>query len=164
MGKESDQISRIEGRRLMSKMGVASSQQQSKRLLSRMVGESSQQPRVEHYPDDGHPMCMSFMGAPSSQQPRRPTWFEPIDTRNPPHKSLGVITMMGGETSQQPTDSRRKMPREQRQRVHQGVTCDSCQATPVVGYRYKCQICPDFDLCQDCKLQNQHSNHPMILI
>jgi len=44
--------------------------------------------------------------------------------------------------------------------VHDGVTCDNCSTAPVVGIRYKCLACPDFDLCGNCERQpNVHSHH-----
>jgi len=45
--------------------------------------------------------------------------------------------------------------------VHLGVTCDGCHRSSFVGKRFKCLICPDYDLCEDCEDQNQHL-HPMI--
>ncbi|KAF5350222.1 hypothetical protein D9758_007783 [Tetrapyrgos nigripes] len=52
------------------------------------------------------------------------------------------------------------------QAVHTGVTCDSCEKTPIVGIRYKCQVCPDYDLCKACcdnpPSDIQHPrNHPL---
>lgn len=34
--------------------------------------------------------------------------------------------------------------------VHYGVICDGCQAFPIVGARFKCLDCPDYDLCESC--------------
>jgi len=34
--------------------------------------------------------------------------------------------------------------------AHLGITCDQCSASPVVGVRYRCSVCPDFDLCETC--------------
>jgi hypothetical protein len=42
--------------------------------------------------------------------------------------------------------------------MHYGVTCDSCGQSPIVGRRHKCSACPDFDLCERCKAQNDSSN------
>ena len=33
---------------------------------------------------------------------------------------------------------------------HDDVRCDSCNALPIVGVRYKCVNCPDYDLCEIC--------------
>lgn len=46
---------------------------------------------------------------------------------------------------------------------HGGVKCDSCFVKPIVGKRYKCLHCFDFDLCESCESQNVHpSTHPMV--
>lgn len=34
--------------------------------------------------------------------------------------------------------------------VHDGVGCDVCDEMPIVGMRYKCRDCPNFDLCPKC--------------
>jgi len=43
------------------------------------------------------------------------------------------------------------------------VACSVCQF-PIVGVRYKCAICPHFDLCEICEmLDNSHpADHPLI--
>ena len=43
--------------------------------------------------------------------------------------------------------------------VHQKVTCDGCNKAPIVGVRYKCSECPDFDLCQECEAKDVHNHH-----
>jgi len=47
--------------------------------------------------------------------------------------------------------------------VHEGVTCDGCQG-PVQGFRYKCMVCLDYDLCSNCEAAGIHSEHNMIRI
>ena len=49
--------------------------------------------------------------------------------------------------------------------VHKKVTCDGCKMTPIVGIRYKCTICPNFDFCENCekKLSEKHG-HPFLKI
>jgi len=34
--------------------------------------------------------------------------------------------------------------------VHHGTACVHCKQSPIVGIRYSCFQCPNFDLCQDC--------------
>jgi sequestosome 1 len=46
---------------------------------------------------------------------------------------------------------------------HVGVTCDGCSG-PVIGFRYKCFVCPNYDLCEKCSSAGIHSEHNMIKI
>ena len=46
---------------------------------------------------------------------------------------------------------------------HIGVTCDGCEK-PVVGFRYKCVQCPDYDLCGHCETKGLHPGHNMMRI
>ncbi|KAN0003844.1 hypothetical protein ACTFIZ_010018 [Dictyostelium cf. discoideum] len=39
--------------------------------------------------------------------------------------------------------------------VHNAL-CDMCQ-NQIIGYRYKCKVCPNYDLCQTCKDTNKHN-------
>ena len=49
--------------------------------------------------------------------------------------------------------------------VHNNVRCDGCNSFPIIGDRYKCTICNDFDFCQSCeaKFYSEH-NHPFLKI
>jgi len=38
--------------------------------------------------------------------------------------------------------------------VHEGVSCDVCHVKPIVGDRYKCNTCTDWDLCSNCEEEN----------
>lgn len=38
--------------------------------------------------------------------------------------------------------------------VHERVECDACGTAPVVGVRYKCSVCRDYDLCAACERAN----------
>jgi len=41
---------------------------------------------------------------------------------------------------------------------HVGVTCDGCGMSPIVGLRYKCSVCPDFDFCRECEESKAHAH------
>ena len=49
--------------------------------------------------------------------------------------------------------------------VHSKVMCDGCGLLPISGYRYKCAICDDYDLCENCeeRIGRKH-DHPFIKI
>ncbi|KAF4694848.1 hypothetical protein FOZ60_006701 [Perkinsus olseni] len=40
-------------------------------------------------------------------------------------------------------------PTPKQQVTHHGVDCDGCGSNPIVGPRFKCQVC-DYDLCGEC--------------
>jgi len=46
---------------------------------------------------------------------------------------------------------------------HSDVICDGCDG-PVDGIRYKCTVCPNYDLCENCEKRALHSEHPMLRI
>ncbi|KAK3603904.1 hypothetical protein CHS0354_042915 [Potamilus streckersoni] len=48
-------------------------------------------------------------------------------------------------------------------RVHPGVICDECDGS-IVGIRYKCLTCPDYDLCSTCEQRGLHLEHNMMKI
>ncbi|XP_057706441.1 sequestosome-1 [Corythoichthys intestinalis] len=47
--------------------------------------------------------------------------------------------------------------------VHPNVTCDGCEG-PVAGVRYKCAVCPDYDLCGACRAKGIHPEHTLLPI
>ncbi|CAF0776975.1 unnamed protein product [Didymodactylos carnosus] len=46
---------------------------------------------------------------------------------------------------------------------HTGIECNGCEG-PIIGVRYKCYVCPDYDLCEECSAKGIHSEHEMIKI
>ncbi|XP_046853214.1 sequestosome-1-like isoform X2 [Xenia sp. Carnegie-2017] len=47
--------------------------------------------------------------------------------------------------------------------IHPMVTCDGCEG-PVIGSRFKCMVCPDFDLCGKCEQNGLHPQHILMRI
>ncbi len=47
--------------------------------------------------------------------------------------------------------------------LHPGVTCDGCEG-PVAGTRFKCTVCPDYDLCSSCQGKGLHKEHALLPI
>lgn len=47
--------------------------------------------------------------------------------------------------------------------IHEKVTCDGCGTKPIVGYRFKCTVRDDFDLCAACEA-NLPQPYPMLKI
>jgi len=52
---------------------------------------------------------------------------------------------------------------EMNSQVHEGVICDGCGMAPLAGVRFKCAVCPNFDLCEVCESSGKHDvSHPMM--
>ena len=48
--------------------------------------------------------------------------------------------------------------------THINVQCDGCRKKPIVGVRFKCNICYDYDLCEPCVARGTHSQHSFMKI
>lgn len=53
---------------------------------------------------------------------------------------------------------------EQDKVEHEGYECDGCEVAPIKGIRYKCSVCPDYDLCETCEAKGTHAEHPMLKV
>ena len=48
---------------------------------------------------------------------------------------------------------------------HEGIKCNVCFKLPIIGYRYKCVSCNNYNLCEECEEANEKSNaHPHFFI
>jgi len=64
---------------------------------------------------------------------------------------------------QEEFDSHAAVPDSFRGEEHAGVYCVCCHRN-VVGFRYKCLVCPDYDICARCEAKATHPGHDMIRI
>jgi hypothetical protein len=50
---------------------------------------------------------------------------------------------------------------EKTQLKHEGIACNGCSMNPIIGIRYKCIECPNFNFCSSCeeKIEHQKCNH-----
>lgn len=88
-----------------------------------------------HHMDQGFPFASPHMGPPG-HPPMGPPHMGPPHMGPPPHH--------------QPM-------------VHTGVTCDGCEGQ-VVGTRFKCTMCPNYDLCSTCQAKGLHKEHALLPI
>jgi len=79
-----------------------------------------------------------------------------ISSENKSVFKFDIVVQQGGSPRAQPQSNASGS-------IHQGVSCDGCAVSPIVGIRYKCCVREDFDLCEQCESRNQQP-HPMIKI
>ena len=49
--------------------------------------------------------------------------------------------------------------------IHSAFVCDGCDESPIVGPRYRCLSCPNYDLCTTCALSAGHAmDHAMLRV
>ena len=46
---------------------------------------------------------------------------------------------------------------------HYGIRCDGCNMPHIIGKRYNCSICPQFTLCEECKIKGFHKQMEHVL-
>uniref|UniRef100_A0A8C1X0N4 Protein ref(2)P n=1 Tax=Cyprinus carpio TaxID=7962 RepID=A0A8C1X0N4_CYPCA len=78
-----------------------------------------------------------------------------------PHFSPPGPNPMGPPPMGPPGAPHMGLPPQYHQMLHQGVTCDGCDG-PVAGTRFKCTVCPDYDLCSSCQGKGLHKEHPLL--
>mmetsp|Transcript_27627 Transcript_27627/g.27314 ORF Transcript_27627/g.27314 Transcript_27627/m.27314 type:complete len:294 (-) Transcript_27627:3-884(-) len=47
---------------------------------------------------------------------------------------------------------------------HETVACDGCGSFPIIGVRYKCKECADYDLCQKCRNSTPHRHSDFFIL
>ncbi|XP_054072980.1 sequestosome-1 isoform X3 [Rissa tridactyla] len=80
-----------------------------------------------------------------------------------PYVQDGVFRVYIKEKKECRRDHRSQCSQEPpRDMVHPNVICDGCEG-PVVGARFKCTVCPDYDLCSACEGKGVHKEHNMVM-
>ena len=51
----------------------------------------------------------------------------------------------------------------ERGQQYPGVICDGCNQ-PICGLGYRCLVCPDYDLCEECENKALHLEHDMMRV
>jgi sequestosome 1 len=78
---------------------------------------------------------------------------------NKDSNTLKIFVTFNQSIPQQPQQEQDTSNKE----CHVGVECDGCKG-PVIGFRYKCFVCSNYDLCEKCSSAGIHSEHNMIKI
>ena len=74
---------------------------------------------------------------------------------------LALATMPGPVFKLRVRQGDKKKGEQQAGELHPGIVCDGCDG-PVLGPRYKCLACADYDLCKNCEGRGLHSQHKMV--
>ena len=43
--------------------------------------------------------------------------------------------------------------------LYTAIRCEGCSMKPIEGPRFHCQVCADFDFCQECFIRGQAHDH-----
>lgn len=69
------------------------------------------------------------------------------------------------KTEETKLKAKTKKEEKKKQIVHNEYICDGCDAEPIIGIRYKCTVCEDFDYCEKCeKILGLQHGHPLLKI
>lgn len=47
--------------------------------------------------------------------------------------------------------------------IHPGIFCSNCGMKNIIGIRYKCTMCPNFNLCENCEANTEHDDTHVLL-
>lgn len=69
-----------------------------------------------------------------------------------------IVQLTPKQEEEAPALQKSSQSKSQVTTVHMGITCDGCKKRNFVGKRFKCLVCPDFDLCEACEANNDHQH------
>jgi hypothetical protein len=67
------------------------------------------------------------------------------------------------EPKSEPKPELKEEVKEQPLIVHQDVICDGCNVGPIVGIRFKCSSCKNYDLCDTCEARKEHPKDHILI-
>merc|ERR1712194_145407 len=72
--------------------------------------------------------------------------------RTKPDKARKAKVSRRRERSRSSYDERSRSEKrpESEEEVHEGIMCNHCSMKPIVGDRFKCSVCPMYNLCETC--------------
>ena len=81
-----------------------------------------------------------------------------------PQEILDSLTSGKSQTTKKMLKTGVKDIYEKKKVIHPGIICDGCNG-PIIGVRYKCVVCKDFDYCEKCEEKfNLKHGHPLLKI
>lgn len=93
-----------------------------------------------------------------------PSWMSMMNTNNPDGATVDLSHIFGCSNAAEAAAAMMGgMEKKDDDAVHEGVSCDMCNAGPIRGPRYKCCVCSNFDLCGACEATGTHNkDHPLL--
>jgi len=101
------------------------------------------------------PKTSQQSGSQQQQGSNQPFNFDPSTLTNL-FSNLGPIInqFTQGSSSQGCCSTKSTKCNDNGEVKHFGVVCDGCDGSPIIGNRFKCNDCKDFDLCSKCYENN----------
>ena len=72
-------------------------------------------------------------------------------------KDFPIFTIPFGKEEEKKKE--KKEEKKEEKEIHRFARCDGCGMHPLIGKRYKCKICPNFDYCEKCLEKNKETHH-----
>lgn len=62
-----------------------------------------------------------------------------------------------------------KLKKQYAEEIHESISCDGCTTKSIKGLRFKCDSCPNYDLCQECvdnavTTKTHKTSHPLLIV
>jgi hypothetical protein len=117
-------------------------------------GRGNNKPKEE--PRDEELTCERMAHSTSGRQgPFSPTSFD--NARVPTDRlTVRMAEFSSGREAFRPT----AFSTTTREATHRDVGCDNCGQSPLLGTRYKCLYCPNYDLCSSCLESLEEQSDP----